>query len=269
MSSSCVKKIGWRRWQLHACMMTYQKAFTRLKMHGHEDSGPDCRCNFRNRCCIPQRYTLRDWKHLTFWHIHLLCISSSSKQCTHLQREAKELLSNKIWDCMLFPPPCGNPCCCCSTTKKLITIYNNQASKASSSSSSSLLQAYLVSDFPFGNSRADALYGSRDFKAQVQRSAWRWRIVALSLHDVCSVQCSRSRFDEHFSLACFRIRDLPELQDFRTAWLGNLDGPHLVVVAAAANLVETISLSDGLSTPESNLFLFLFSSLLQKESEQD
>ncbi len=174
---------------------------------------------------------------------------------------------------MLFPPPCGNPCCYCSTTKKLITIYNNQASKASSSSSfssSSSLQAYLVSDFPFGNSRADALYGSRDFKARVQRSAWRWRIVTLSLHDVCSVQCSCSRSDDHFSLACFRIRDLPDLQDFRTAWLGNLDGPHLVVVAAA-NLVETISLRDGLSTPESNLFLFLFlfSSLLQKESEQD
>ncbi len=109
MISSCVKKIGWRRWQLHACMMTYQKAFTRLKMRGHEDSGPDCGCNFRNRCCIPQRHTLRDWKHLTFWHIHLLCISSTSKQCTHLQREAKELLSNKIWDCMLFVAAAAQP----------------------------------------------------------------------------------------------------------------------------------------------------------------
>lgn len=186
---------------------------------------------------------------------------SNAHTCSGKQRNCYQTRSETV----CFFPPCGNPCCCCSTTKKLITIYNNQASKASSSSSSSLLQAYLVSDFPFGNSRADALYGSRDFKAQVQRSAWRWRIVALSLHDVCSVQCSRSRFDEHFSLACFRIRDLPDLQDFRTAWLGNLDGPHLVVVAAA-NLVETISLRDGLSTPESNLFLFLF--LFSSSSER-
>lgn len=184
--------------------------------------------------------------------LHILLLQAMHTPAAGSKRNCYQTRSETV----CFFPPCGNPCCCYSTTKKLITIYNNQASKASSSSS---LQAYLVSDFPFGNSRADALYGSRDFKARVQRSAWRWRIVALSLHDVCSVQCSCSRFDDHFSLACFRIRDLPDLQDFRTAWLGNLDDPHLVVVAAA-NLVETISLPDGLSTPESNLFLF--SSLL-------
>ena len=89
-------------------------------------------------------------------------------------------------------------------------------------------RAYLVTDLPAGDLRAQPDDPARAFHAGVGRRSRRRGVVALPLQDVCPVEPGRRDLHEHLARAGHRVGHFLQAQDLGSARMGDDDRTHEV-----------------------------------------